>query len=156
MSALGQQRTFGVVQAISCAMVVRLPAKARSVRNDRLRFGGKDFGATAIRISAGSFRSLTSLRRSACCDAAGWSNPIERILSVRVVRRFGVFRFRPPRRSPGLEPRSMSHSPGPPAALRAWVTRLSRARRRADLQPARFHRRFHLADELLMICYRRH
>jgi hypothetical protein len=46
------------VLSASCAMAVRLPANTWSVRNDRLRFGGKDFGATAIRISAGSFRSL--------------------------------------------------------------------------------------------------
>ena len=89
----------------SCAMVVRLPANARgrAVRTDRLRFGGKHCGATAIRVSAGSFRSLTSLERNARCDAAGWSNPIERIRSLRIVRLFGVSRFRPPRRSPGQE-----------------------------------------------------
>jgi hypothetical protein len=76
----------------SCAMVVRLPANARGrpVRSDRVRFGGKHCGATAIRVSAGSFRSLTSLTRNARCDAAGWSNPIERIRSLRIVRLFGL------------------------------------------------------------------
>ena len=120
------------------AMVVRLPANARGrpVRNDRVRFGGKHCGATAIRVSAGSFRSLTSLTRNARCDAAGWSNPIERILSLRIVRLFGVSRFRPPRRSPGLEPRSMFHSPSSPAALRAWVAHAQDCRERAA--PHRF------------------
>ena len=76
------------VARASCAMVVRLPpnARGRPVRSDRVRFGGKHCGATAIRVSAGSFRSLTSLTRNARCDAAGWSNPIERILSRRIVR----------------------------------------------------------------------
>lgn len=82
-------------------------ACGRLVRDDRVRFWGKHFGATAIRVSAGSFGSLTSVRRNARRDAVGWSNPIDRILSVRIVRLFGVFRFRPPRRSPGLEPLSM-------------------------------------------------
>ena len=124
------------VARASCA--VRLPAnpRGRPVRNDPLRFGGKHCGATAIRVSAGSFRSLTSLRRNARCDAAGWSNPIERILSLRIVRLFGVPRFRPPRRSRGLGPRSIFHSPGSPAVLRAWVANAQDGRERAA--PNRF------------------
>jgi len=126
------------VARASCAMAVGLPpnARGRPVRSDRVRFGGKHCGATAIRVSAGSFRSLTSLTRNARCDAAGWSNPIDRILSLRIVRLFGVSRFRPPRRSPGLEPRSMFHSPGAPAALRAWVAHAQDCRERAA--PHRF------------------
>src|SRR5260370_26928648 len=103
------------VARASCAMVVRLPANARGrpVRSDRVRLGGKHCGATAIRVSAGSFRALTSLTRNARCDAAGWANPIERILSLKIGRLFGVSRFRPPRRSPSLEPPNLVHSPHP-------------------------------------------
>jgi hypothetical protein len=119
------------VARASCAMVLPTNARGRPVRDGRVRFGGKHCGATAIRVSAGSFRSLTSLRRNARCAAAGWSNPIDRILSRRIVRRFGVPRFRPPRRSPGLEPRSMFHSPGSSAALRAWVAHAQHCRERA-------------------------
>jgi hypothetical protein len=121
------------VAAASCAILARLPANAGRwpVRDDRLRFGGKDCGATAIRVSAGSSRSLTSLERNARCDAAGWSKPIDRIRSLRIVRLFGVPRVRPPRRSPGLEPRSMFHSPGAPAALRAWLAHTQDGRERA-------------------------
>ena len=113
------------------------PNKASSARGFQSRMAGTTAGvATAIRVSAGSFRSLTSLKRNARCDAAGWSNPIERILSLKIVRLFGVPRFRPPRRSPGLEPRSMFHSPGSPAALRAWVAHAQDRRERAA--PHRF------------------
>ncbi len=87
--------------------------RGRRVAPDRTRFAGKHLGVTAIRVSAGSFWSLTNLRRNSCRDAVGWSDPIVRILSVRIVRLLGVSRFRPPRRSPGLEPLSMFHPPGP-------------------------------------------
>jgi hypothetical protein len=130
-------------------MVPPANARGRPVRDDRVRFGGKQFGATAIRVSAGSFRSLTSLRRNARCDAAGRSNPIDRILSLRIVRLFGVPRFRPPRRSPGLEPRSMFHSLSAlrqRCALESLMPRDCRERAR----------RFYLADQLLIIRYCRH
>ena len=71
-------------------MVLPANARGRPVRDDRLRFGGKDCGATAIRVSAGSLRSLTSLEKNARCDAAGWSDPIARILSLRIVRWFAA------------------------------------------------------------------
>ena len=93
----------------SCAIVVRTPANARgrSLRDDRTRFPGKHLGATAIRVSAGSFWSLTSARSNSLREAVGCSDPIDRIRSARIVRLFGVSRFRPPRRSPGLEPLNM-------------------------------------------------
>ena len=72
-------------------------------------------------------RSLLRARRRR--ETPGWSNPIARILSLRIVRLFGVPRSRPPRRSPGLEPRSMFHSPGAPgSAARVGRWPLSRAR----------------------------
>ena len=93
----------------SCAPVAPMPAAARPRRDrdDGVRFGGKHFGTTAIRVSAGSSRSLTSLCRNARGDAVGWPNPVDRIRSVKIVRRFGVPRSRPPRRSPGSEPLGM-------------------------------------------------
>src|SRR5277367_1564240 len=116
--------------AVPCAVVDRKPAETRSrrVAPDCVRFAGKHFGATAIRVSAGNFRSLTSLRRNPRHDTVGWSDPIVRILSVRIVRLFGVSRFRPPRRSPGLEPLSIFHSPrpGPRPQGKLQIYRLAR------------------------------
>ena len=159
--------TAPFVARASCAMVLPTNACGRPVRDGRVRFGGKHCGATAIRVSAGNFRSLTSLRRNARCAAAGWSNPSARILSRRIVRRFGVPCFRPPRRSPGLEPRSMFHSPASPAALGAWVAHAQDCREdcRERAAPHRFPThsispRVQLADLMvnnsLIIRYWRH
>jgi hypothetical protein len=93
-------------------MMASAGARGRPLRCERVRFGGKHLGATATRISAGSFSSLTNARRKSRRGAVGCSNPIVRILLVRTVRRFGVSRCRPPRRSPGLEPLNIVHPPG--------------------------------------------
>jgi hypothetical protein len=62
-------------------MVVPLPANAcgRPVRTDRLRCGGKHCGATAIRVSAGSFHFAHALRfhhADDCVHATSRTTPL--------------------------------------------------------------------------------
>jgi len=54
-------------------------------------------------------------------DAAGWADTAAKIRSVKIVRRFGVARFRPPRRSPDFEPLGMVLSLGRDRALGSVV-----------------------------------
>src|SRR5205085_2819467 len=144
--ALGFQSRIAGTTAGVCEVGLAANAPVRRVGSDRVRFGGKHLGAIAIRVSAGSFRSLASLRINARREAAGWSNPIARILSRRIVRLFDVPRFRPPRRSPGLEPRSMFASLATPAALRARVAHAQDCRERGPSRARRPAEIFDLLD----------
>src|SRR5271169_5793223 len=74
---------------------------------DRDARAGRDFRATAIRMSAGSAWSLTRIAKSSCRAALGCSEAAAKILSVRIVLLLRVVRRRPPRRSPGFEPLGM-------------------------------------------------
>ena len=100
------------------------------------------------RASAGSAQSLTRSRSSSCAAAVGLADAIARSLSLTSVFLLGVARLRPPRRSPGFEPRGIavylrpSSAGGPlrmsralpsgriPAHPRAWsLTDLAHPRR---------------------------
>src|SRR5271156_1090387 len=87
------------------AVFGRAPVRGAPV--DREARAGSDFRATAIRMSAASAGSLTRIAKSLWSVALGRSDAAAKILSVRIVRLFGVVRWRPPRRSPGFEPRGM-------------------------------------------------
>ena len=60
------------------------------------------------RASAGSAQSLTRSRSSSCAASVGLADAIARSLSLTSVLLLGVARLRPPRRSPGFEPRGIA------------------------------------------------